>query len=106
MYLPSINMVHDNASPPVEKKATEPFEITVWLPSKLNGANVDFDRRLAEIEWKLRIAESYEALDELRHHIQVHMHVYKFKDQFTHGQAANTCADEIDRAQQCAGESR
>ena len=73
-----------------EKPADEPFNITVWLPSKVTVANGKFDRRLSEIEWKLNIAEAYEALDELRHHIQICMHVYKFKDQFSRGQAANT----------------
>ena len=62
------------------------------MPSRFIGADVDFDKRLADIEYQLRIAEAYEALDELRHNIQVRTHVYNFKDRFTRGQAANTRA--------------
>ena len=64
-------LLQSNDSLPVEKNADEPFNITLWLPSQLIGASVDFDRRLADIEWKLRVAEAYEALDELRHHLQI-----------------------------------
>lgn len=91
-YMPIVDALLSDGSLPVEQKADEPFNVTLWLPSKLGSADVDFDRRLAGIEWKLRIAEAYEALDELRHHIQLRTHVYKFKDQFTRGQAANTRA--------------
>jgi len=88
--MPIVDALLSDESLPVEQKADEPFNVTLWLPSKLGSADVDFDRRLAGIEWKLCIAEAYEALDELRHHIQLRTHVYKFKDQFTRGQAANT----------------
>ena len=91
-YMPIIDVLRSNESLPVEKIADEPFNINLWLPSRLNGASVDFDRRLGDIEWKLRVAEAYEALDELRHYIQVRTHVFKFKDQNTRGQAANTRA--------------
>lgn len=90
--MPAIDVLKSDGSLLYRKPTDKPFDITLWLPSKLNSAKVDFDRRLADIEWKLRIAEAYEALDELRHNIQVRTHVYKFKDQFTRGQAANTRA--------------
>ena len=90
--MPAIDVLRSNTSLPVEKIADEPFDVTLWLPSRFIGADVDFDKRLADIEWKLRTAEAYEALDELRHNIQVHAHIYKFKDRFTHGQAADTHA--------------
>ena len=34
--------------------------------------------------------KAYEALDEFRHHLQVCVHVDKFKRWFTRGQAADT----------------
>jgi hypothetical protein len=95
MYLPIIESLQNDELLPImkEKQTDEPFDITVWLPSKFTGrTNIEFDRRLAEIEWKLRIAEAHEALDELRHHIQIRTHIYKCKDRFTRGQAANTRA--------------
>ena len=50
------------------------------------------ERCLLDIEWKLRIAQAYEALDQLRHHLQIRTHVFKFKDRFVRGQGANTRA--------------
>ncbi|KAF8337834.1 hypothetical protein F5887DRAFT_890334 [Amanita rubescens] len=95
LYLPIVELLRNDGLLPItmnKKQSDEPFNITVWLPSKFIGINFTFDRRLAEIEWKLRIAEAYGALDGLRHHIQIRTHVYKFKDRFTRGQAANTRA--------------
>ena len=94
MYMPIVEVLRNDELLPIpkEKQTDEPFDIAVWLPSKVIGANTEFDRRLAEIEWKLRIPEAYETLDELRHHIQICTHIYKCKDQFSRGQAANTRA--------------
>lgn len=95
LYLPIVELLRNDGLLPNtmnEKQRDEPFNITVWLPSKFIGINFTFDRRLAEIEWKLRIAEAHEALDGLRHHIQIRTHIYKCKDRFTRGQAANTRA--------------
>lgn len=38
--MPFVHALRSNASLPVEKKAVEPFDIIISLPSKFNGANV------------------------------------------------------------------
>jgi len=62
MYMPFVHALVSNASPLVEQKAVEPFD-----------ANVGVDG--------VEVAHCG-ALDELRHHLQVRTHLYKFKDQF------------------------
>lgn len=92
MYMPIVEVLRNDELLPIpkEKQTDKPFDIVVWLPSKVIRTNTEFDRRLAEIEWKLRIAKAYKSLDELCHHIQICTHIYKCKDQFSWGQAANT----------------
>ena len=73
----------------------EAYNIPLWLPSQfaqLHAGAQLIDRRLLDVEWKLRIAQAYEALDQLRHHLQIRTHVFKFKDRFVRGQGANTRA--------------
>lgn len=67
----------------------KPQEIPLWLPSQIKS-QVSCDPRLAEIEWKLRFAQAHEALETVRHNLQMRAHLYKFKDRFVRGQAANT----------------
>jgi hypothetical protein len=66
-----------------------PYEVPLWLPSQI-GTKVIFDRRLAEMEWALRVGQAYESLDELRNNLQVRSHLYRVKDRFVRGQTANT----------------
>ncbi|KAF8871980.1 hypothetical protein BD779DRAFT_1453348 [Infundibulicybe gibba] len=68
-----------------------PHKIQLWLPSAI-GKKATFSRHLAEIEWKLRIGQAYESLDALRNNLRIRSHLFKFKDRFIRGQAANTRA--------------
>jgi hypothetical protein len=77
------------------KKIDEAYNIPLWLPSQFTQLQASaqlIDRFLLDVEWKLRIAQAYEALDQLRHHLQIRTHVFKFKDRFVRGQGANTRA--------------
>lgn len=77
------------------KKTDEAYNIPLWLPSQysqLQGGTQPIDPRLLELEWKLRLAQAYESLDQIRHHLQIRTHVFKFKDRFVRGQGANTRA--------------
>ncbi|KAF8873302.1 hypothetical protein BD779DRAFT_1679267 [Infundibulicybe gibba] len=69
----------------------KPEDTTLWLPSQI-GESAAFDKHLAEIEWKLRIGQAYESLDELRNSLRIQSHLFKFKDKFIRGQASNTRA--------------
>ncbi|KAG6886595.1 hypothetical protein C0992_003230 [Termitomyces sp. T32_za158] len=53
---------------------------------------IPFDKSLAEIEWELRVAQAEEALEGLRHNLQIRCYLFKFKDQNVRGQHANTRA--------------
>jgi hypothetical protein len=74
-----------------EEKA---HEIELWLPSKIYGDATDpvhqCDATLSHYEWELRRAQAYDALDDLRRHLRLRTHLYKFKDTHIRGQQANT----------------
>jgi hypothetical protein len=46
-------------------------------------------------EWKLRQAQAHDALSELRSHLHLRLHIYKFKDKNLRGQAASTRAQNL-----------
>jgi hypothetical protein len=79
-----------------EEKA---HKIELWLPSKIYGDATDpvhqCDAMLCQYEWELRRAQAYDALDELRRHLRLRAHLYKFKDAHIRGQQANTRASAI-----------
>ena len=89
---------------PNEKSDTsEVYDIPLWLPSQISQLETStqlIDSRLLEVEWRLRTGQAYEALDQIRHHLQIRAHVFQFKDRFVRGQGANTRArDAISRIQ-------
>ena len=89
LYLPGVAVLRSLVSNP--ETEIKPQDIPLWLPSQIRG-QVPFDIRLARIEWKLREAQAHEALDAVRHNLQMRTHLYKFKDRFIRGQSANTRA--------------
>ncbi|KAG6827090.1 hypothetical protein H0H92_013247 [Tricholoma furcatifolium] len=93
LYIPGVDALSrtEEQSAATQKKPITPYTQTLWLPSKVHVKLV-FDRHLAEVEWKLRIAQACEALDALRSNLQIRSHLYKFKDCFVRGQHANTRA--------------
>ena len=72
----------------VSKPHTEPL----YLPSALVRLNIAFDQIHGENEFLLWYGQACEALDSLRGHLQMRAYLYKFKDRFIRGQAANTKA--------------
>ncbi|KAJ2931032.1 hypothetical protein H1R20_g6064, partial [Candolleomyces eurysporus] len=74
-----------------KKESPKPFEVTLWLPSQI-GKSVQFDRSLADIEYKLRNAQAHEALGVLRRNLQIRATLYDIKDRWLRGQGANTRA--------------
>ena len=50
------------------------------------------------LEWRLRYAQAFDALSDLRGHLEVRTHLYKFKDRFVRGQRANTRSQTIIKA--------
>jgi hypothetical protein len=48
-----------------------------------------------EYEWELRQAQGHDALNELRSHLRLRSHMYKFKDKNLRGQASSTRAQNL-----------
>jgi hypothetical protein len=55
------------------------YRIPLWLPSQI-GNKMPFDRWLADIKWRLHVAQAYESLDQLRNNLQIHSYLFRFKD--------------------------
>ncbi|KAJ7292455.1 hypothetical protein C8J57DRAFT_1042053 [Mycena rebaudengoi] len=72
----------------------EVHEMQLWLPSKMcQTAGVEVNRSLAAYEFDLRKGQACEALEGLRKNL-VRTHLYKSKDRYARGVAANTRANE------------
>ncbi|KAF9467072.1 hypothetical protein BDZ94DRAFT_1329986 [Collybia nuda] len=79
---------------PTKKAPLPPHAYPLWLPSSITH-KVVFDMRLADIEHKLRFAQACESLESLRQNLQMRAYLRKFKDRFSRGQGANTCAQNV-----------
>lgn len=65
------------------------YNTPLYLPSSL-PQSTPCNIKLQQYEFKLREAQAYEALDELRQHLRLQTHMWKFKDRHVVGQRANT----------------
>jgi hypothetical protein len=65
------------------------YDFQLWLPSSLPPRTA-CPTKLCVFEFKLREAQAYEALEELRQHLRLRTHMYKYKDRNCVGQRANT----------------
>ncbi|TFK60998.1 hypothetical protein BDN72DRAFT_778739, partial [Pluteus cervinus] len=72
-----------------EDMATEPWDLPLNLPSSL-PPSIPCDPRLQDLEWRLRSAQAYTALDELRRSLRLRAYLYIDKDKYSRGQAQNT----------------
>ncbi|KAG2055338.1 hypothetical protein BDR06DRAFT_970839 [Suillus hirtellus] len=101
LYMPVIARLHASDMPTSRTHSTEEkaHKIKLWLPSKIYGDATDpvhqCDATLSQYEWELRRAQAYDALDDLRRHLRLRAHLYKFKDTHIRGQQANTRASAI-----------
>ncbi|KAH0826244.1 hypothetical protein J3R83DRAFT_5708 [Lanmaoa asiatica] len=68
-----------------------PEHFHLWLPSALQR-QIPCDRELEEIEWKLRVGQAHDALEELRQGLRSLSYMLRFKDRFLRGQGATTQA--------------
>ena len=66
-------------------------DFVLGLPSSLRR-QVPCDVNLEEIEWKLRLGQAHDALNELRQALRSRSYMLRFKDRFLRGQGANTRA--------------
>ncbi|KZP17621.1 hypothetical protein FIBSPDRAFT_957070 [Athelia psychrophila] len=64
-------------------------DITLHLPSSL-PLRTPASQKLVEYEFRLRMAQAFEALEEIRRHLRLRTHMYRYKDRHIVGQRANT----------------
>ncbi|KAG1785033.1 uncharacterized protein HD556DRAFT_1435285 [Suillus plorans] len=95
LYMPIISTLRSSAdmSASAPQAALRPQDFPLYLPSALNYLNCD--QCLMEYEWELRWAQAHDALNELRSHLRLCSHMYKFKDKHLRGQAASTHAQNL-----------
>ncbi|KAG1741401.1 hypothetical protein EDD22DRAFT_786709, partial [Suillus occidentalis] len=97
LYMPLVSRIrttHSSSSGTFEEKA---HEINLLLPSELKQHTRDAvcDEQLCRFEWELHRGQSFDALDDLRRHLLLRTHLYKFKDTNIRGQQANMRASAI-----------
>lgn len=92
LYMPTVARLRENTlrnlDHSVEVKA---HDVPLWLPSQIRS-QIAIPESYRRLEFDLRIPQASEALDELRAQLQVRAHLFKVKDRFIRGQAANTRA--------------
>ncbi|KAG6884960.1 hypothetical protein C0992_005568, partial [Termitomyces sp. T32_za158] len=93
LYIPAVVSLRRIDTATVNAHSTPPpvHEYPLWLLSSIQN-KIPFDKGLAEIEWELRVAQAEEALEDIRHNLQIRSYLFKFKDQNVRGQHANTRA--------------
>ncbi|KAF8425786.1 hypothetical protein L210DRAFT_3615051 [Boletus edulis BED1] len=91
LYMPRVASLRATDSQEWEVVRLPPAEeLPLWLPSAL-ASKIPCDVNLQEIEWKLRIGQACDALEELRQALQSQSYMIRFKDRFLRGQGTNTC---------------
>ncbi|KAF7977625.1 hypothetical protein HWV62_3024 [Athelia sp. TMB] len=91
LYMPEVSPLRaaeDLASADLQVK-TESFNIPLHLPSAL-PSRIRVQPILYDYEFRLRRAQGFECLDDLRGHLRMRSHMYKFKDRNVRGQGACT----------------
>jgi hypothetical protein len=84
-----------------DSPAVKPQDIDLFLPSAVVQKGAPCSVRLQECEFRLRFAQAHDALSELRNNLRFRFHLFRHKDRFARGVAANTRArTAIDAAQE------
>ncbi|KZP10423.1 hypothetical protein FIBSPDRAFT_758379 [Athelia psychrophila] len=90
LYMPEVAALRAREDRAASDSGTEiqVYNIPLHFPSSLT--QIRTNAKLYEYEFRLRRAQAYEALDELRQHLRLRSHMYKYKDRHVSGQRANT----------------
>ena len=90
LYIPCIVFLHVKTSLG-SGVVQSPEHFHLWLPSALQR-QIPCDCELEEIEWKLRVGQAHDALEELQQGLRSLSYMLRFKDRFLRGQGATTQA--------------
>lgn len=88
LYIPATFKLRQDA---IGEKSVAAYDLPLWLPSEI-GNKAPIERRLVDIEYKLRSAQASEALVNLRRQLQRRVTVWDLKRRWVRGQGANTRA--------------
>lgn len=91
VYMPavSVSRAHDEQATADKPKEIPPWKIPLYLPSSL-ARRFRTDPKLIAYEFRLRTAQCFEALDELRRHLRLRSHMMNHKDRQVTGQRDST----------------
>jgi hypothetical protein len=91
LYMPGVSVLRARADRAAsdDTPAIQAYDFQLRLPSSL-PPRTTCPVKLRIFEFKLREAQAYEALEELRQHLRLRTHMYKYKDKNSVGQRANT----------------
>lgn len=93
LYMPEVSALRDRTDHEASDTTapTEPYDTQLFLPSSLPRSTARAcDTKLKRYEFRFREAQCYEALEELRAHLRLRTHMYKYKDRHLVGQSATT----------------
>ncbi|KAG2050816.1 hypothetical protein BDR06DRAFT_983821 [Suillus hirtellus] len=93
LYIPTVPALHSSGPNSALPTSLKPQDFPLYLLSALN--DIECDQRLHENEWELHYAQALDALNEVRSHLCLRSHMYKFKEKNIRGQAASTHAQAL-----------
>jgi hypothetical protein len=68
--------------------------LPLYLPSSIS-LRASCSPKICKFEFQLRYAQAHDALNDLRHHLRLRTHLWKFKTRFERGQRPNTRARNV-----------
>ena len=91
LYMPTVSVLRAREDRDACDTTAErpPQDLPLHLPSSLLGS-ASCSLKLQQYEFRLREAQAYEALENVRQHLRMRSHLYKHKDKNVTGQHANT----------------
>lgn len=93
LYMPEVAPLRA-AADRTQTGKTDSFDIPLHLPSSL-PSRVRVKAVLYDYEFRLRRAQAYESLDDLRGQLRMRTHMWQYKDKNVRGQGANTRANNL-----------
>lgn len=85
----SVLRTRENRSQSQQTTVIEAYDFKLYLPSSL-PTTFACSSQLREYEFKLREAQAFEALEDLRQALRLRTYMFKYKDRHLTGQSANT----------------
>ena len=91
LYMPTVSVIRAREDQEASDSTAEraPYDLPLHLPSSLSE-RTPCALKLKEYEFRLREAQAFEALEDVRQHLRLRTHMYKYKDKNLVGQRANT----------------